>query len=393
MRFDSQRFRFLVGLILLLAGLEITITLTYLARWFGLVLMILGLVILIFTARKKTEEKEEKEKVKEEEEVGIGEKEEEKKIIHERKTLADILISAFTINGRLNILLPVLGALLILFVYAFNFYYREAFEIGVNDTITILLGATMMLYNYIPDKFHRERDFVFLFFIFLFVILVLPLTLNPVPENTNSPFVYWLLAKPTSDMLNFVGIPASVHSVPPQQIVNGIDLNTTGVWIVYKNLVEVDGYSWSPVGIGLSCTGLYSVSIFISGFISFILIEYRRFDIRVASLLTLGIFTAWFANILRMTLIVAVGSHYGREALRWTHANLGIFIFMLWVGIFWAVMFKVLTPEKKEEVHDEEEGDSAQKKEGPKEGQEQDNGELIDAPSEGEEELKEKAED
>jgi exosortase/archaeosortase family protein len=108
------------------------------------------------------------------------------------------------------------------------------------------------------------------------------------------------------------------------------------------------------VGIGLSCTGLYSVSIFISGFIAFVLIEYRRLDIRVASLLTLGIFTSWFANILRMTIIVVVGSHYGREALVWTHANLGIFIFMLWVGLFWAIMFRLLVPPKTEDKKEEE---------------------------------------
>jgi exosortase/archaeosortase family protein len=354
MRFDSQRIRFLVGLILLLAGLEIAVTLTYLARWFGLILMLLGLGILVLTARRKTEEEQ-----KEEELVLPKEEEKEKEeVIHKRITLADTLISLLTLNGRLNILLPLFGAFLILFTYAFNIFFREEFSLGVNDTITILLGATLMLYNYIPMKFMRERDFVFLFFLFLFLILVLPLTLyglieGPVPENPNSPFIYHLLAKPTSDMLNFVGIPSSVHSIPPSQIVNGIDLNQEGVWIVYKNLGNVEDYSWSSVGIGLSCTGLYSVSIFISGFIAFVLIEYRRLDIRVASLLTLGVFTSWFANILRMTIIVVVGSHYGREALVWTHANLGIFIFMLWIGLFWAVMFKLLVPPKTEDEKEE----------------------------------------
>jgi exosortase/archaeosortase family protein len=350
-----------MGLILLLAGLEIAVTLTYIARWIGLVLMLLGLGILVLTARKKTEKEQVEEEMvvkKEDEKEKMEEIEEKEEIIHRRKTLADTLISLLTLNGRLNILLPVFGAFLILFTYAFNFFFREEFSLGVNDTITILLGATLMLYNYIPDKFMRERDFVFLFFLFLFLILVLPLTLygiieGPVPENPNSPFIYYLLAQPTSDMLNFVGIPSSVHSIPPSQFVNGIDLGQDGVWIVYKNLGDVEGYSWSSVGIGLSCTGLYSVSIFISGFIAFVLIEYRRLDIRVASLLTLGIFTSWFANILRMTIIVVVGSHYGREALVWTHANLGIFIFMLWIGIFWAVMFKLLVPQKIEDTKEE----------------------------------------
>jgi exosortase/archaeosortase family protein len=357
MKFGTQRFWFLFALILLLAGIEIAVTLTYMARWIGVILIALGLGILISTARKGPQPE-------------IAEETEDKKPKEEdadSKNLADVLISKLTLGGRINPFLPIIGCLLIIFVYFFNFMVRNNLELGVNDTITILLGTTLALYNYIPTKYNRERDFVLLFFIFLFLILVLPITLyslitnsDPLVENSNSPFIYYLLAEPTSGMLNAVGIPASAHSIPPSSIVNGIPLTTTGVQIVYQNVGEGAETPWSTVMIGISCTGLYSVTIFISGFIAFILIEYGRFDIRVSSLLVLGIFTSWFANILRMTIIVAVGSHMGGGALRWTHENLGIFIFMLWVGLFWAIMFKLLVPkndstEEKNEVEQDEE--------------------------------------
>lgn len=345
MKLGSHRLKYLAGLMLLLAGLTIAVTPTYLARWIGLILMIIGLGFLVFTVRREPEAEEKKEKIEIEKE--------------ERKTLADILINALTLNGKLTLMLPIIGALLIIFVFVFNLFIRESFDIGAHDSITVLLGITMISYNYFPERFHRERDFAFLFFIFLFFILVVPITIYALffgspGENPNSPFIQYLLAQPTSDMLNLFGIQSSVHSVPPQEMVNGVPLTKVGIWIVYENLGDEALTPWSSVGIGLSCTGLYSVSIFISGFIAFILIEYRRLDIRVASLLTLGVFTAWFANILRMTIIVAVGSHYGSDALYWTHANLGIFIFMLWVGIFWGVMFKVLMPKTKKEGEKEE---------------------------------------
>ncbi|UCE74450.1 MAG: exosortase/archaeosortase family protein [Methanomassiliicoccales archaeon] len=343
MKFITQRTLFLAGLILLLSGLVIALTPTYMAKALGLVLMVFGFALLILTAQKKPEPKiitEKKEAVAE-------------TITVDRKTLAETLISVVTFKGRIKSFFLVLGILLILLVYAFNIFFREGFELGVNDTITILLGATMILYNYIPKKYDRERDFVLLFFIFLFVIIVLPTTIysivqGPIPESPNSPFIYWLLAQPTSDLLNFIRIPSEAYT------------STSGVFIDYKILGDVQGQgTWGSVGIGLSCTGLYSVSIFISGFIAFILLEYRRFDIKVASLLTMGVFTSWFANILRMTIIVAVGSYYGGEALKWTHENLGIFIFMLWVGLFWALMFKLLVPkgdrQKKDEKTEEEE--------------------------------------
>ena len=93
MSLGSQRLRFLAGLLLLLAGLEIAVTLTYMARWVGLALMLFGLVILIFTAKKKPEPKEEDK----------GEEAAEKEEREERKTLAGVLIDFLTLKGRLAI--------------------------------------------------------------------------------------------------------------------------------------------------------------------------------------------------------------------------------------------------------------------------------------------------
>ena len=96
MSLGSQRMRFLIGLILLLAGLEIAVTLTYLARWIGVILMIFGLGILVITARKKPEEKViEKEKEVEEE-------------FEERKTLAEMLIDFLTVKRKLTFMLPLI---------------------------------------------------------------------------------------------------------------------------------------------------------------------------------------------------------------------------------------------------------------------------------------------
>lgn len=340
MKLGTRDFKwFLAGLFLIFAGLEIAVTLTYLPRVLGLILILAGVGVLIFLAQRKPK------KVKEED---SGEKEIEEGEAGE-KTLADNLIHALTIKGKITFALPIIGIIIVIFVYAFNLVRTGELELGVNDTITILLGVTLALYNYVPKKFKAERDFVLLFFLFLFLILVVPLTLyslyaGPLRENTNSPFVYYLLAEPTAGLLNLLGISSSAHLVTTPETVNGIYLSSSGVYIVYENLGGSNQGTMSSVLIGLSCTGLYSVTIFISGFTAFILMEYRKVDVKVASLLTLGVLTSWFANILRMTIIVMVGSHYGSDALEWTHANLGIIIFMIWVAIFWGVMFKLLVP-------------------------------------------------
>ncbi|UCF07187.1 MAG: exosortase/archaeosortase family protein [Thermoplasmata archaeon] len=333
MKFGTRGFKwFILGLFLIFAGIEIAVTLTYFARWIGLVLIVSGIAIMIFLAqRRPAAGEEEAAKPKEEGEKG---------------TLAELLISALTLRGRLTVLLPAIGILLVVLVYAFNLMQYGTLRLGVNDTITILLGLVLIFYNYVPVKFKAERDFVLLFFVFLFLILVVPLTIyglysGPVQENVNSPFIYYLLAEPTAGLLNLFGIQSSAHMVSSPRTIEGVNITKSGVYIIYQNL-GVDAGQRSSVMIGLSCTGLYSVSIFISGFTAFILMEYRQFDVKVASLLTLGVITSWFANILRMALIVAVGSHFGSEALLWTHNNLGIIIFMIWVGLFWGVMFKLL---------------------------------------------------
>jgi exosortase/archaeosortase family protein len=337
MKLGTRDFKwFLAGLFLIFAGLEIAVTLTYLPRILGLVLILAGVGVMIFLAQKKPA------RVEDIEDETPGEKE-------EKKSLADRLIFLLTVKGRITPALPAIGIMLIILVYGYNLVRTGALDLGVNDTITMLLGLTLVLYNYIPDKFEAERDFVLLFFVFLFLILVVPLTLyslyaGPITENTNSPFVYYLLAEPTAAMLNLFGVSSTAHLISSPETVSGIYLSESGVYILYENLGGSQQGSLSSVMIGLSCTGLYSVTIFISGFSAFILMEYGNVDVKVASLLTLGVLTSWFANILRMTIIVIVGSHYGGEALQWTHANLGIIIFMIWVAIFWGIMFKLLVP-------------------------------------------------
>ena len=108
------------------------------------------------------------------------------------------------------------------------------------------------------------------------------------------------------------------------------------------NHMEIMAQDGLPIilRISLSCSGLYSVAIFVSAFIAFVAVEYRKFDRKVANLLGLGILLAWIANIIRMTIIVIVGYYKGAETMVWVHNNIGEFIFMAWVALFWWFMFR-----------------------------------------------------
>jgi exosortase/archaeosortase family protein len=84
------------------------------------------------------------------------------------------------------------------------------------------------------------------------------------------------------------------------------------------------------------------VAVFIAGYTSFILTEYKVINKASFFFLIIGILIAYVANIFRMAIIVLSGHYWGIDALIWTHANIGWLIFTLWIFIFWAILIRVL---------------------------------------------------
>jgi len=305
MKFKKQ-WGLLPGLILLFGGLDVLILLSHTSRLVGLALFIAGGVLLYYSSGGMIRE--------------------------EQGNLGTKIMNGLTLDGRLVQIFPALGVSLIIFVIIFNIRFSGSLDLGSHDYVTILLGGALLAYRYIPKKYEFERDWLLLFFALLFLILVVPLTLHEImgggkAETTNSPFVYYLLAKPVASLVSALGVPSEAYIAPLKGVAVNYVLQTGGS---------------GEVVIGLSCTGLYSVSIFISAFTAFVLLEYNRLDRKVALLITAGVITAYVANILRMSIIVMVGSYYGPSALAWTHANLGTFIFLGWITLFWGIAYRYL---------------------------------------------------
>ena len=318
---ERNRIWFVLGLIILFGGLNLTILLSHLSRYFGIVLIGLGLAIIFLTTR--TEDRP-------------------KKKVEPAKTIGTRLIALFTVDGRVTPYFPFLGIALVAFVAVFNIYISHTAWLGSNDYITLILAGVLIAYNHVPKNYSVERDFALIFISFLFLILAVPTTVYAATSSTaidtnsvtNNSITRVLLTAPTAALSQLFGVEFA-------------DIG--------NNTMHFSGPSGENINliINLSCTGLYSVAIFISAFIAFVSVEYSKFDNKVLKLLALGILFAWIANIIRMTIIVLVGKHYGSEAMRWTHNNIGEIIFMIWVSIFWLVMFKYLkvwediTPEAK----------------------------------------------
>ena len=305
MRFQ-KKWALLPGLIMLFGGLDVLILMSHTSRLVGLALFLTGGTLVYYSAGGMIKE--------------------------EQGNLGSRIMEGITMDGKLLPMFPAAGISLLVFVVLFNIRFTGTLDLGSHDYVTLLLGGTLIAYRYIPEKYEFERDWLLLFFTLLFLILVVPLTVHEImvgglSETTDSPFIYYLLAKPVASLVSLMGVPAEAYINPMR-----------GVAVNYA----LQGGGTSEVIIGISCTGLYSVSIFISAFTAFVLLEYNRLDRKVALLLTAGVITAYVANILRMSIIVMVGSYYGPAALLWTHNNLGTFIFLGWITLFWGIAYRYL---------------------------------------------------
>jgi len=281
------------------------------ARYVGLVLIIAGLAGAIYITRlielrpKKAREKKEW-----------------------RDDLAWRLLHWVTFKGKLKPWLPVLGIIAIVIDLGWNLGYAHSTEFLSQDWTMWALGGVLLVYNFVPNEFGKERDFALIFASIFAITMVLPMGIYRVVTGTvDLPewFVYYLLAAPTSVIVNLTG----AHSYVVGKTIS-FDLVHGGT---------------SGLVISTGCAGLDSLFLFISGFIAFMLIENARLTRPITASLIIGVLTAYFANLLRMTIIVLVGVQYGRDAMLATHENAGSIIFLGWIALFWFLMYRfVLKP-------------------------------------------------
>lgn len=244
-----------------------------------------------------------------------------------RADAVTLSLSAHPRRHRLWWLFPVAGVLVASSVVLFNLVVAGGLELRSFDLTALIFAALLVCYPWIPAAYALERSFATLFLALLLAILVAPVIIHAAltdsfNEEIRSPFVAALLAYPTAGILSLLGYP-----VAPQ----GANL-----------LIETAGGDRIALVVTLACSGLYSFALFVSAYTAFILIRFRRLTRRTLSLIAFGVIATYIANIIRTVVIVAVGHHFGREALIWAHANVGWLLFTVWVVVFWSVSLRFI---------------------------------------------------
>jgi len=223
--------------------------------------------------------------------------------------------------------LPVMGFLIVAGDLWYNLASTGGLSLHSLDTMTILFGGTLIIYNRAPEKYERELRFLAIFSGLFSLLLTLPLFLTEVFGSIPAGTYYttYFLTKPLGALLKLVGVNAMV----------------SGNWVMFQGTRD-----FINLGIGLSCSGAYSTAIFVSAFIAYVYVKYGRMTKRLSLLLAFGVVMAYFANLIRMLLIALVGYYYDTNTLIMTHMHLGWIIFMVWVSLFWYIGFRVLVKEE-----------------------------------------------
>ncbi len=104
-----------------------------------------------------------------------------------------------------------------------------------------------------------------------------------------------------------------------------------------NNIINFDGFQ---VGISYPCSGIESLTVFISSIIAYFSAKKEKNMKKIAISTLLGIIFLYLLNILRIVIIVLVGYSFGNEALHFTHNNLGWIFFVVGMSLFWYIIIE-----------------------------------------------------
>lgn len=311
---SSRKLLQIVSIILIFEGLSVLILFSYQGAGVGLFSLAMGILVLVLLhpgAKEKApplpDEKTPIEpKISKEDPPGIK--------------FIDAILKAI---GNDYIVMAA-GAAIIVFVAIWNSFLSANPRYGDYDTLTMIFGGMILVYPLVAPKFRVEVTFSLLFIGLVVLFLVVPQALMSVNSDRGSAvgnwYVNYMLAAPFSHILDLIGIQSS----------------STGNMVV----IQFQDGSVQNLGISAYCAGLYSFSIFLAAFFSFILVFERLPPKVLAGVIALGLTIAYLGNLFRMVIIGVVGYYEGLDALLWTHENVGWMIFLGWSAVFWYLVIR-----------------------------------------------------
>ena len=244
------------------------------------------------------------------------------------------LLSRFMTKKQCSILLPLVGFLIILGWSIWKISVKGTADLRLEDFMVTVLGLSLVLYYSGPSRFTAQKDFVVLYLIFMTFVFVVVwksyvMFTGDAGARLSSYTRYYMITIPVVVLVQLLGVDANAF----------LQIDNSGL----TNFIEYEyNGRYVSLGIGVTCSGLYSAGMFFSAFLAFVLVRYKKMDRFILLGLGAGLLVTWLSNIFRMTVTVLVGSIYGHPALSFFHSYFGIIVFIAFLTIFWFLIVRWL---------------------------------------------------
>lgn len=199
---------------------------------------------------------------------------------------------------------------------------------GDYTLLLIIFSVFLFCYNALPSQYAKEKEYLLLFQFFLSFFLLFPyisyflLEISHIPLDLKREYIF-----------------EKILTIPLIKLLSAFGFNVFGEGNMLHYHDSKGNLKFVTITEG--CSGIYSVVLFFAAFFSFAILEYRVFDYFLISFCLLGFFVSYFANLLRMSIIIVVGIYTDESTMFWVHSNVGWLIFFIWISIFWPIFTKL----------------------------------------------------
>jgi len=207
------------------------------------------------------------------------------------------------------------GALIVAADIAYNILTHS--ELGTLDIMTFLLGISLIAYDINNEEISRMGKFgAYMSATFIVLFLLFFSLFNYLNIDFTHTFDHYFVLLPSVFIIQTIGIP--IH-------------------VIATETVRIRGVEEMSVIIGGPCSGLYSMFLLIALMVAYTRIE-RVERSKFFSLLFISVAVAYFANLMRVSVLYIVGFYYGKEVMYTVHVHLGWVIFVIVVAMLLYVL-------------------------------------------------------
>jgi archaeosortase C (PEF-CTERM variant) len=200
----------------------------------------------------------------------------------------------------------VIGIVIVLADITYNL--KAMNQLGTLDSMTFFMGTSFIAYGI--SHFKRIGEFgIFMSGTFIVLFLFFYSFLPSINNNFIHDFDHYLVLLP---------------SLAIATAFSNMDIH-----IVATETIHFQGFEDSNVVIGGPCSGLYSMMLLLGIIVGYARMECMKDIRRISILVVVTILVAYFANLVRVSILYYVGYYYGIERMMFVHVYLGWIIFMI----------------------------------------------------------------